>query len=206
MKFAFFASVTILCRETSLIAFVPMIIYSLFNSVSYKAKKITIFWLFVPFFVFVFWKWCISLNLEPGPLVPGSGNIGAPFLGMILGFKGNLDISTNKNILQLGFWILYFVWQIWLTIQVVSSLKNSSHSNKHFILPLAIIYLTWMLFAVFLSAAIYVDDWSFVRVFSLWGMVGFLILITNKQSVAKSFNLYSILLVSLTIIRLIIKV
>ena len=204
-KFSLLAVMTVLCRETSLIALAPFILIGSFNTIQYSKKYLNLFWFSLPVVIYLFWKWFIGTHTESEQLINGSGNLGMPFAGLWAGFLGNLDISTTKNKLQLLFWILYFVWQCWFIIKVISCISKNKQQNRRLWKPLSIIYISWLIFALFLSAAVYVDDWSFVRVFSLWNMTGILILIASRQSTGNTFNIYSWILVALTLGRLIIR-
>ncbi|MBL0339975.1 MAG: hypothetical protein IPP71_03095 [Bacteroidetes bacterium] len=205
VKFSLLAAMTVLCRETSVLALAPLILIGCFNTIQYSKKYLNLFWFGLPVFIFISWKWFVGMHVESEQLISGSGNLGMPFVGLYHGFLGNLDISTTKNKLQLIFWILYFVWQCWLIIKVISAIRKNKQQNRHILMPLSVIYITWLTFAVFLSAAIYIDDWSFVRVFSLWNMTGILILIVSRNSTGNAFNIYSCILIVLTLGRLIIR-
>lgn len=203
--FSIFALSAVLCRETSLIAFVSLIGFELFSMLRAKKFDVKLIWMILPLVCFVIWKGIIINNTPNETALTGSGNLGLPFLGMFQGFKGNLDVSTTKNIFQLAFWILYFVWQLWLIKLVVSYLLQLNFSAQGHMLPLTWIYTAWLLFSILLSAAIYVDDWSFVRVFGLWNLTGMLILIFSRKTISNSFQVYSWILLVFTLGRLIIR-
>ena len=205
IKFSFFALATLLCRETSLLAFVPLMGYEIFASLRAKKLEVKLIWMTLPLICFVFWKGYIVINTPADSAFNGSGNIGWPFLGIIQGFIGNLNFSNIKNIFQLTFWILYFIWQLWLIKLVISFLFKSDFNQSNHLVPLSWIYVTWLLFSIVLSAAIYVDDWSFVRVFSLWNLTGMLILILGRKNLSFSFQFYSWVVLILTLSRLIIR-
>jgi len=205
IKFSFFALLALLCRETSLIAFVPLIGFELFAMLRAKKFESKLLWMMLPLLFLIIWKAIIIKNTPVDTALAGSGNIGWPFLGIIQGFKANMDVSTTKNIFQLIFWILYFIWQLWLIKLVVSFLLRHRFNAPGHFLPLSWIYITWLLFSIVLSAAIYVDDWSFVRVFSLWNLTGMLILVFARRTITYSFQIYSWILLILTLGRLIIR-
>lgn len=206
LLFALFASFAILIRETSIIALFPFVCVLLYSYIKNKSVKPLHLYMVFPFIVFFIWKIVIASQTDSIPGASGTGNIGMPFKGMIMGFFGNTDISTLKNKLQLSFWILYFLWQLVLIILVVKEIFRSFNIfNNNFFAALAVSWLCWLLFAIFLSSAIYVDDWSFVRVFSLWNMVGMLLLLLRNYKLPTLFRYYSFLLVALTLVRLIIR-
>ncbi len=164
-----------------------------------------VIWMILPISFLAIWKVIIMINTPSYTALAGTGNIGWPILGVIQGFMGNMDISTTKNMLQLAFWILYFTWQLWL-IKLVLTFSYSQRNHPSMLnVPLAWIYISWLIFSLVLSAAIYVDDWSFVRVFSLWNLTGMIILITSRQVVSNTFQVYSWFLLFLTLGRLIIR-
>lgn len=205
-RFVVFASLTMLTRETSIVALAPIIIISIY--VNYKNKSfLSEMWvLLLPFVFFAGWKLFIAINTVALPESNGFGNIGFPLLGIVNGFIGNLDISTVKNKLQLVFWLLYFFWQVALTTLVLKTLiKHKFQSNELFFAAIAGAYLSWLVFSIFLSHSIYIDDWSFVRVFSLWNMIGILILIFRNRPFPVFFRYYSVILVFLTLVRLIVR-
>ncbi|MDQ3052210.1 MAG: hypothetical protein M3Q95_15135 [Bacteroidota bacterium] len=204
--FGILAACSILTRETSLVAYLPIVLITFFSN--YKTGHLTgkTFFLFLPFFLFAVWKLVIASQTATAAGAVGSGNIGMPFMGMVNGFLGNLDVSSTKNQLQLLFWMLYFIWQIFVVGYVIRSIFYHSPATTHqFFNALAGAYLSWFGFALILSPAIYIDDWSFVRVFSLWNMTGFLLLYICNRPVPDFFRYYSVLLVGLTLVRLIIR-
>lgn len=204
-KFALLASLTLLSRETALIALGPIVFVTIFMQVRDKTFTLRSILLLVPFFIFGLWKFYISVNTDP---VQGTGvlnNIGIPLAGIIDGFRGNFDITSLKNKLQLLFWLLYFVWHSVLTFWIIRLLIRKPYSGDKMFISLAAAWLCWFVFSLFLSPAIYVDDWSFVRVFSLWNMIGFLLIIIRNRPIPPLFRYYSVLLVVLTLARLIIR-
>lgn len=206
LLFSIFASLTLLTRETSLLALLPIVFFTVFGFYKDKSQFYKIAFLLIPFAVFAGWKLIIAAQTGTEPGASGTGNLGLPVSGIINGFIGNLDISTTKNKLQLLFWLGYFSWQLILTAFVIKTLLKSGHALKdHFFLALTGAWICWFLFALFLSPAVYIDDWSFVRVFSLWNLIGFLILIFRNRPLPALFRYYSMLLVALTLVRLIIR-
>ena len=205
-KFSLFATLTLLSRETAIIAMLPIVLLTLYNNYRLKAAITGMGYLLLPFVVFACWKFIILTQTQAGPAIAGSGNLGWPFVGMIAGFRGNLDVSSAKNQMQLGFWMLYFIWQV-ILVSIVLRVILIKQTNLQgiFFQSLVVAWLCWLIFAVFLSPAIYIDDWSFVRVFSLWNMIGILILFFRNKPFPILFRYYSLLLVTLTIVRLIIR-
>lgn len=206
LQFAFFGTCCVLTRETSLVALIPAVA----ASAAFKAKTGNLRFidglLLIPLAVVIAWKYFISVQLGPGAVVSGTGNFGIPFSGIVTGFKGNLQINSAKNILQLIFWLAYFFWQVWLIFLVVRTIRRAEAiSDQRTRWILQSVYFTWAGFAILLSAAIYIDDWSFVRVFSLWNMTGFLVIMAYRQVLPRIFMTGSAALVILTVVRLIIR-
>ncbi len=204
--FALMASCAILTRETAIITLVPLVVVTIYGCFKNKSFQRSHLVMLLPFVIFAIWKLIIAYNTESIAGASGTGNIGVPFKGLLAGFSGNTDISTIKNKLQLGFWILYFLWQVIFIILISKMLlKSSSIPKNNFYAALTMVWLGWLIFAIFLSQAIYIDDWSFVRVFSLWNMIGFLLLLLRNHPIPPLFRYYSIILVALTVVRLIIR-
>ena len=202
-----FATFTVLSRETSVIALFPLVTCLFFRGFKKGNKVPSIFYLALPFLVFAVWK-LIIFNHMPSLAESTAGykSIGAPFKGIMQGFQENFNLSGNKNILQFLFWIAYFSWTIFLVFIVLRNISFKTLSKLGNLDILKIIYLVWLIFAVCFSNTIYCDDWGFVRIFSLWSMVGFLIIIAGKKQTGWLFNSFSVLLTLLTIIRLMIRV
>jgi hypothetical protein len=205
--FAFFAACSLLSRETAILAILPLTIYSFKENIKGGVKLSQIGYLIMPFIVFIAWKLLLLQNFPSNDFLPATGNLGFPFVGIFRGFVANLDISSTKNQLQLIFWICYFSWQVLLVVKVISIAIQNKPGNTHYLYrALLAIFLTWLVFAICLSDAIYSDDWSFVRVFALWNMTGVLILILKRQPTGTIFKYFSIALVTLTVLRLIVRV
>jgi hypothetical protein len=200
-KFSIFALFTIMSRETSVIALLPMAAALFMRR---KENAVPVIFLIAPFLVWGVWKAFLFANLPDS--TAGYFSVGIPFKGLIQGFKQNFDFSSNKNIFQFAFWAGYLVWNIWLVGILFSktSFRNTPAGDHTAILKPA--YIVWLLFAVCFTEVIYGDDWGFVRIFSLWNMIGFLILIASKNKTGRLFNIYSAALVALTLARLVITV
>jgi hypothetical protein len=199
--FSIFALFTIMSRETSVIALLPMSVALFLRR---RENPVPIICLVAPFIVWAAWKGFLSANLTDS--VAGYFSVGVPFKGLIQGFRMNFDLTSNKNIFQFAFWVGYLVWNIFLVGLVFSkiSFKNMLGGGTAALLKPA--FLAWLLFAICFSDVIYGDDWGFVRIFSLWNMIGLLLLITHKQKTGRLFNAYSVAIVALTLVRLVVKV
>lgn len=197
-----FSSLTLLTRETSIILLIPFLLTTVFRQKK-SGKRLIQF--AIPFLLFAVWKVYISSAAGNESTTDGSGNISYPFLGIISGFLVNLNFTEPQKIFQLLFWTGYFIWQVLFTSFVIRATFKMNSFLSVFKDPLSIAYLTWFVFALFLSASIYNDDWSFVRVFSSWNMTGILLLAYMNKVPSMWFIRYSGLLLLLTSIRLIIK-
>jgi len=200
------ATLAVFTRETSIIAIAPILFLKSIELYK-KEKTIKLFALsIIPFVLFALWKYAIQINMTENEMGTGYSKIGLPFMGIWDGFMYNLDFSDNKHILQFLFWIAYLCWNIYLVVIIskIIDFKNIFNINNNSIL--AISYLIWLTFALCLTITIYIDDWGFLRIFSLWNMIGFIILILHNKTTSSYFNSLSLLLVLLTIIRLIIRV
>ncbi len=201
-----FATCTVLTRDTSIIALFPLIVGGLI--MGFKAgERARLLCLLLPFLVFAAWKAYIYDHMPSlADTTIGYTSIGLPFVGIWDGLKVNYDLSSTKNILQFLFWISYLVWNIWLVLIIFRSLRSTGKIKLDHAGILTIAYCSWLLFALCFSLNIYTDDWGFVRVFSQWNMIGFLILIAYKRRTSSLFNYFSAALAVLTIVRLIVRV
>lgn len=203
---ALFATLTLLTRETAAIALVPVFGWLLLHwrRTAVAAKNVLL--LALPFLLLLIWKGIVYLNIPSlTEASAGHTSIGVPLKGIVDGFRQNLDFSDNKHILQCAFWCLYMAWQMLFVIQVLRKVSFTGMMGSESG-ALKFTYLVWLLFALCFSDNIYGDDWGFVRIFSLWNMVGFLLLITSAQKTGKVFNVFSIAIVLLTIARLVVRV
>ena len=202
-----FATLTIFCRETSVIAFLPLAACLLIRQVREGVRLPAMVAIVLPFLLFAVWKLIIyTYMVSPEAVTSSYRSLGIPFKGIISGFLLNYDLSDTRHILQFLFWVMYFIWQVLFAIKVCSAISLRSVPRLDNVAVLKVIYLVWLLFAVCFTDTIYCDDWGFVRIFSLWGMTGILILIAEKKRTHPLFNIYSATMVLLTIARLIIKV
>lgn len=200
-----FATLTLLTRETSLLVILPIFLLVGYTRLKIAFSALHLLYFILPFFVFSFWKWIIFINMPEIDFSDGYQKIGLPFVGIIDGFIYNFNFSDIKHIAEFLFWTSYLIWNIYLAVIVLKIIPYQSIlqlSNENI---LHIIYLIWFLFATCITLTIYIDDWGFVRIFSLWNMIGFLILIISKKRIPVFFSTFSVFLLTLTIIRLIVR-
>lgn len=205
-RFAIFATLTLLTRETSLIALFPLTVFAFLNCLKSRVKIKPLIFLFIPYLFLFVWKYLVMLQTGTSQFVSATHNMSLPLVGLIEGFRSNLDWSSTKNRLQLIFWLMYFLWQVAMTAIVLKSILHDSSVVSGRKRPFVITYIIWLLFASCFSAAIYSDDWSFVRLFSIFNMIGFVLLILQRYQIGTVFKVISLALVMLTIARLIIRV
>ena len=200
----------IFSRETSLIAIAPLTLFftlKLIKNQGINIKSILKVILFtLPFISIVLWKYYIAITINPDKLVDGSQNLSLPILGIIEGAKANFNFNDTKSIFETIFWFSYFIWNVWFLIIVLKKIhfKTILSLSTESILHLA--YVLWAFFTLILGPAIYIDDWGFVRIFTLWNFLGFIILIQSKKTINKYFIIYSAVLLAATLFRLIIRV
>ncbi len=198
---------TILCRETSLIAWLPLAGFTLLKAVRKQGSWQRLISILIPIVIFIAWRFVIYLKMPSvADAAAGYGAIGIPFKGIVQGFIENFNFSDSKHILQFVFWIAYLFWQCWLVAIVFKNISFKRLLASDQLNGLKVAYLSWFLFAICFALPIYTDDWGFVRIFSLWNMTGFLLLIATRSQTGRLFNTASIILVALTVIRLIVRV
>lgn len=202
-----FLSLTLLTRDTSVIGIAPLLAGMCAQTFKKRLAIRNLFFFISPFLLFAAWKIIIYCNI-PSVTDAAAGYVsyGLPFNGIIMGLKENMNFSDIIHILQFAFWIIYLLWQVYFVIIVLraGTLKNLRQMDG--IAILKIIYLAWLVVAICLSDNIYGDDWGFVRVFSLWNMVGLVILLAERKHLGRIFGSVSMLIMLLTIARLIVRV
>ena len=205
--FVLFATLTLLSRETSAIALLPLAVM-LFIQRRRAAIRIPLLFLVIPFAVFAGWKAFIYHCLpSAAEAAAGYSSVDIPFRGMWQGFRVNFDLHGAKNIMQFLFWAGYLLWQGWLCFLVIrAAVSSGRHTAVAQAAWLKVMFFAWLAFAISFSLNIYTDDWGFVRIFSEWNMTGVLLLILLNRKTPVLFNVYSALLALLTIIRLIVRV
>ncbi|MCO6500415.1 MAG: hypothetical protein J5I47_08580 [Vicingus serpentipes] len=201
---------SIFSRETSIVATAPLtLLYGLKILKSTKLNTFVVIRLITltfPFIAVLLWKYYLHQNIGSEKLVDGSQNISFPFHGIFHGILSSINFSTPKNILETFFWFLFLIWNCWFNVIVIKRISWSNLFTLNIISILSIIYLIWTIFSIFLGHAIYIDDWGFVRIFTLWNMLGFIIIALTNQTLKKYFLSFSIILLALTLFRLIIRV
>lgn len=205
-----FVVLAIFSRETSLIAIAPLsLVYGLKilkeEGVNLKLALKGLL-LLVPFILIGLWKYYLHLTINSENLVDGSQNLSYPFHGIIYGAEQNFNLSDFKSILETVFWFAFLVWNVWFTYQVIKNIEFKKLINFETPSMLSIVYLVWGLFALFLGPAIYVDDWGYVRIFTLWNLLGMVIIMIKNSNPNKWFVYYSLLILFFLLIRLIVRV
>lgn len=201
--FVIFSTLTIFTRETSMICLMPLALFKIFEC-KFHYKKIVLF--IIPFLGFLLWKIFLLKHIENANMNQGYNHLGFPFKGIIDGFLFNLNFTDTKHSVEFLFWILLLIWNIFLIyFSLKAILKIKFNTNNSFAV-FSLIYIFWLILACCFTQTIYVDDWGFVRVFSLWNLVGFLLIIKTQIKLTKSFLLFSIFLLSITFVRLIFRV
>ena len=201
---------SIFSRETSLIAIGPLtFLYVLKLIKTNKLNGLLILKLIslsVPFVAMVCWKYYLHVSIHSEVLVDGSQNLSLPFVGVYYGAINNFNFLDDKSTFETIFWSSFLVWNIVFVVSVIKAIKFKQIMKLDVASMLTIVYLFWAVFSLFLGPAIYIDDWGFVRIFTLWNMIGFFILMINNRMLNKYLLSYSCLILFLLMIRLIIRV
>ena len=204
--FILFGALTLLTRETSLIAIFPLFFFKTIQIFNSRGRAVKILALNIPFVLFAVWKYIVLQSVPEGGIGQGYQHLGIPFKGIIDGFTINFNFSSSKNTFEFLFWIAFFIWNVFLVFIVLKSFRFSDILNKIPNAALPCIYLIWLLLAICFTHTVYSDDWGFLRIFSLWNMVGFLFIIQAQVKIPKVFILFSILMLTLTFARLVTRV
>ena len=202
--FACFGSAAVLTRETAVIPMVALSVVFFFQY-SDDGKVRSRLLAAVPLMMLICWKLFLAFVFRDEPAPPSLGNFTWPFKGIADGFMANMNFTSRFYALQSAFWLMYFIWQTWFSLLVFkASLSKRITLRQPYAYPLAV-YFAWLIFSVFFSAAIYGDDWSFVRVLALMNIAGFAVMVAFRQTLNRYFVLFSIMMVALTVIRMILR-
>jgi hypothetical protein len=200
----------IFSRETSLIAIAPLTLFyglSMLKLTKFQPRLILrLLILGLPFIAIILWKYYLQTSINSERLVDGSHNLSLPFVGMYKGAQSSLNFSGFKNTIETLYWFTYFFWNVWFLVVVIKRINFKTLFSLNVQSMLSLTYLIWAIFSLFLGHAIYVDDWGFVRIFALWNLLGFIIIMLANISLKKSFLAFSIIVLILTLVRLIIRV
>ena len=206
-QFAISGSLVLLYRETAFVAIAPMAF--LFLLMDYQQNKKINFkwlWLTLPAITFIGWKLFIKSYMGIDSGVDGSQNLSFPLWGVIVGAASSLRFNTLKQIAESGIWIMYFIWYVVLIILVIKNSPKLKLNQLNYKQIVFITFILWVGFSTVLGPAIYVDDWGFVRIFSIMNLLGVLTLSFNQSNLPKYFISYSTILMFGTLIRVIVKV
>lgn len=210
LMYVVFVVMAIFSRETSLIAIAPLsLVYGIkllkdegFNfGVIFKGVL-----LLVPFLLVVLWKYYLHITIQSESLVDGSQNLSFPLNGIYYGAQQNFNFDDFKSIMETVFWFAFLLWNCWFVYLVVRVIDFKKLFNFETISMLAIVYLIWGVFSLFLGSAIYVDDWGYVRIFTLWNLLGMSIVMIKNNMPNKWFIYYSGILLFFFLVRLIVRV
>lgn len=215
LGFVICSALAIFSREPSIIILFPVSViwayHIIFNSKGSDEKVIARLTnaasLFLPFFLFFCWKIYLAQIHELDSLLIGESNIGIPFIGIYEGFKYNFLNATDLiSYPELGMWIAYFVWNLFL-LRISSKSLSFKLEKDFYRTSLSVSWVISLVFATTYSVSIFIDDWAFVRVLSSFNLLAFLLIASD--SVRKVSNLFykaSFILVILTIIRIIVRI
>jgi hypothetical protein len=201
---------SVFSRETSIIALAPLtLVYSLSlikNNKFTLGILLKIASLAIPFIAIVLWKYYLHSAIGTEELVDGSQNLSMPFYGIYLGILSSINFSDFTHSIETVFWFLFFIWNLVFAVTVIKRIEWKSLFNMNLVSMLGLVYLFWTIFSLILGHAIYIDDWGFVRIFALWNMLGFLIIMLINKPLKRIFLGYSTVILALTIVRLVIRV
>jgi hypothetical protein len=201
LTFSALATLALLTKETTIVFILPIAALMVFHFVQQKTKIWDYILIALPFGVMLAWK----SSLETSPAVHGTGNLAFPFTGMIAGFARYFEVITLKNIVSFGLAGFSLAWIVWLVVMVSPHIKAAWHQRfKERYAEIA--WLAWLFFSLLFSVVIYEDDWSFVRLFSAFTGISFLILYSNQDRPGKWFIWFSVFMFAVITARLWLRV
>ena len=205
--FAISGSLVLFYRETAIIAIAPLaFFFALMDYQQNKKLNPKWIWLTLPILTLVGWKMFIKwyMGIESG--VDGSQNLSLPFWGLLVGAVGSLRFNNPAQIAESVIWMMYLLWQVWMIVLVIRKSPKINLKELEIKQVMLVAFLIWVGFSTILGPAIYVDDWGFVRIFSVMNLLGVLLISFNKIKLSTSFVFFSIVMLAGTLFRVIIKV
>jgi hypothetical protein len=197
------ATCAIFTRETSIISVGPILLGSAIYHLNNK-KYLQVLIHGLPIVLYALWRLYLQQTITASSAAVGYQHIGLPFVGMWQGLMANINFTTNTLVMASAFFVAYWVWQIWLVIITIQALIKTSSTLETKALALA--FLLWLILAIVFNFTVWADDWGFVRVFAIWNLGSMLLLATKNRTPNKMFFIFSILLLSLTFARVIIRI
>ena len=124
-------------------------------------------------------------------------------IGILAIWVASIDF---KSIMETVFWFAFLLWNCWFIYLVIKVIDFKELFNFQITSMLALVYLLWGTFSLFLGPAIYVDDWGYVRIFTLWNLLGMSIIMIKNYTPNKWFFYFSSIILCFLLIRLIVRV
>lgn len=209
-QYIIFVVLAIFSRETSLIAIAPLSLVYGIKLIKDEGLNISVIFkgvlLLIPFLLVVLWKYYLHITIQSENLVDGSQNLSFPLNGIYHGALQNFNFTDLKSILETVFWFSFLLWNCWFVYLVIKTIDFIKLFNFEVLSMLSIVYLIWGIFSLFLGPAIFVDDWGFVRIFTLWNLLGMSIVMIKNIMPSKWFTIYSSIILLFLLVRLIVRV
>ena len=203
--YAFFASITVLSKETSLLLFGAYSILLLVERFTQKTDRKK--WLNdlifsgYPLLFLVLWKWITKKTLLAPTLFNGSENLSIiPFEGLLAGWQKTMQsIEGHVGIAEAVVWHLSVIWLIYLGFLVIKNTKVTHAQPAVGWLGLGAVM--WLFFSIFFTHKIWEDDWSFMRVFSSFCLVSVFFLFFRRIKWPAVFLTGTFLIFGINLIR-----
>lgn len=204
-KYALFATITVLTKETSLFLFAPFSFLILWEGTRKTTSLKTWFNDLVfsgyPLFFFLVWKFFVKKSLLSPTFFNGGENFSIiPFQGMYNGWLKNIDLSGWVGWPEAIIWHLSVCWIFYLGFLVIRALMQTPHNSKTIWLGFSSIF--WLLISTFFTHKIWEDDWSFMRVFASFSIISIFFLFFRRAKLPKAFLLLTCLLFCLNLVRI----
>lgn len=142
----------VLAKETALLVAVGAALVCIVARLRKKAAPVRWYYFTAPLAVFIVWQLLLFKNWGEIPVLAGSVNIGTPLSGFLSFFRHTLAYQTplqRRALPELLFLIVF-------ALSVLYCLRNALASAHE-----AWSWLLYLILLVFLSKAIWVEDWTF---------------------------------------------
>ncbi len=203
--FFIFSGLALLTKETSLVFILPAACVLGIKFWQEKASPWRYLWLILPPILPILWKYFLENTAGSTLAVHGAYNLTYPLTGLIAGFTAYPRELTLKNVSEYALALFSLGWLAWLVVLTAPHIKTAmlDKFKGHYAESG---WLSWLVFSMFFSVAIYEDDWSFVRLFSAFSTVSYLILFQNSEKPGVKFIAMSVLMYIVITARLWLRV
>lgn len=164
----------VLAKETALLGAVAAMLVYVIDYLTGQSRRVKWYYWAAPLATFFIWQLILFYNWGEFPVLAGKINIGTPFVGFInlLIYASAYQTPLQRRVLPELIFLICFAASVFYCLR-------STLASLYEIFSL----LLYAILILFLSQAIWVEDWTFLRVVTEFCLIGTLVLIGNKSKV-----------------------